>query len=65
MQGTRRGYADLAGGSKAHGEEMQMEQSEARHTERKGRFRRRKQGTRRGHADLAVGSKAHGEEMQI
>jgi len=34
-QGTRRAKADLASGSKAHGEEMQIQQAEARHTERK------------------------------
>ena len=51
MQGTRRGNADLAGGSKAHGEEMHILQAQARHTGRS--------------ADLAGGSKAHREEMQI
>ena len=58
---------------------MQIWQAEARRTERKCRFGRRKQGTRRGHADLAGGGKAqgegsanaaggnnaHGEDMQI
>ena len=55
---TRRGNADLAGGSK-------MQQAETRHTERKYRYSRRKQDTRRRNADLAGGSKAHGEDMQI
>ena len=47
------------------GEDMQIEQAEARHTERKCNFSRRKQATRRGNADLAGGSRPHGEDMQI
>ena len=64
-EARRRGNADLASGSKARGEEKQILQAKARHTERKCRFSKRKQGTRRGNADLAGGSKAHGEELQI
>ena len=64
-QGRRRGNADLAGGSEADGEEMQIWQAEARPTERKCRFSSQKHGRRTGNTDLAGGSKADGEEMPI
>jgi len=51
--------------SKAQGEEMQVEQAEARHTERKCGFSKRRRARRQGHADLAGGSGRGKKQMQI